>query len=81
VHLEQTRDNELAKKKRIEEIRAGLPPSNKERTATPDAGMLEVMMYLVIAFTLIFAICGGVIWAILKFVGEEPSTSFLKGQQ
>lgn len=78
--MEQERDKEFAKNKRIAEIRAGLPPSSKERTTTPDAGMMEVVMYIAIAFTLILAICGGVIWVILQFVGDEPSASYLKGQ-
>lgn len=69
VKLEQKRDAELALKKREEDMRNGIVPIAEQR---PDnAGMpWEIMMYVLGAFALIIGLSLGVIYIILRVVGD-----------
>lgn len=73
VHQEQSRDLALAKKKRVDEIRAGMQGAiHQARETAPEAGALETIMYMGAAAILIVALACAIIWVILRLVGDAP---------
>jgi len=70
-HLEQTRERELSRKKRVEELRSG--PVREERQPTQEGAGMEMIMYVVVAFVVVLSLCVGAIWVILMIVGEETA--------
>ncbi|KAJ7598793.1 squalene synthase [Mycena floridula] len=62
VTLEQKLDQELAKKRRIEQIRNGI--ANQPLGTRPD-DTKELMMYVALAFLAVFALCGSVVGLVI----------------
>jgi len=71
VMLEQSRDAELAKKKRAEDKRNGVVSTNggagAEKLATTDISMGELMMYVGSGFVMVLIISLGILYAVLKY--------------
>ncbi|KDR81029.1 hypothetical protein GALMADRAFT_241652 [Galerina marginata CBS 339.88] len=74
IMRETALDAELAKKKRIEDIRNGLAntasANGAQRYESKDVSMSELMMYVGGAFMLIMLVSGSVLWAVLKYTGD-----------
>ncbi|KAG6855966.1 hypothetical protein H0H87_008907 [Tephrocybe sp. NHM501043] len=72
IKREQDLDLALAKKKRIEEIRAGMTNStSKPSTASTDPSKLEVALYIVGLMAVIILLSVAVIWGVMKVFGDE----------
>ncbi|KAG6915095.1 hypothetical protein DXG01_013474 [Tephrocybe rancida] len=72
VKNEQTRDLALAKKKRIEEIRAGMQAGTYTvPAASPDVSTFMVGVYVAGAMSVVVLIAVAIIWVIMHFIGED----------
>ncbi|KAG6902950.1 hypothetical protein C0995_009342 [Termitomyces sp. Mi166 len=67
IRKEQDLDFEIAKKKRLEDIRAGLVPA---KPPSPELGKLEVALYVGGVMTLILVLGATIVYLVLKLVEE-----------
>jgi farnesyl-diphosphate farnesyltransferase len=74
VVKEQELDAQLAKKKRVEDLRNGITNGNGangvEKFEAKEISTSELMMYVGAAFTLILVFSMSVVWLVLKYTGD-----------
>lgn len=73
VMREQALDAQLAKKKRAEDLRNGVSPSNAhvEKLENRELSSKEVMMYVAAVFGLMILLGVSVIYTVVYFVGDR----------
>lgn len=64
VELETHQEAELAKRRRTEDIRAGVATNGKLNNAN---GETEALLFVAAAMGLILGVSGGVVWFVLRF--------------
>lgn len=71
---EQALDAQLAKKKRVEDLRNGITAtsgSQVEKLENRNLSTGELMMFVGAVFALMFAMGAGVIYTVVKVVGDQ----------
>ncbi|KAG6820540.1 hypothetical protein H0H93_015711 [Arthromyces matolae] len=71
IRKEQKLDFELARRKRLDEIRAGLPPSAQTSKSALEPSKLETMMYVGGALALIVCLGALIVYTVFRFVGDN----------